>query len=344
MAGNEERPGSGLKKQSPSEVRVARASGVNNSEVIHVENHSTNVIPFKFDQREVRTVILGDQPWFVASDVSAALLYSEASAMTRHLDEDEKGLSIVQTLGGDQELLVINESGLYSAILRSRKAEAKRFKKWVTAEVLPAIRKHGRYEDEQGKMATLIGQTIGTDGFHMLGALIKGKVTSLSGASKRRARGKIWSQLHAAFGVRSAQDIPAEQLDSARNFVAAYALEGEWIPLQQPEAKLLDINWPAQRWINETNLGTRDKMTFAQGKGNINIMASMLIEQGRVKPTQSVLKHLEQQGYNVEACKLELAALVHHLSDAHEMLANYRRMASWSEGRGVRFKMDQASA
>lgn len=191
---------------------------------------------------------------------------------------------------------------------------------------------------------TVLGTTIGTDGFHMLGALIKGKVTSLSGASKRRASGKIWSQLHAAFGVRSAQDIPAEQLDSARNFVAAYALEGEWLPSQQPEGQLLDINWPAQRWINETNLGTRDKMTFAQGKGNINIMASMLIEQGRVKPTQSVLKHLEQQGYNVEACQLELAALVHHLSDAHEMLANYRRMASWSEGRGIRFKMAQASA
>lgn len=193
-------------------------------------NNSTNVIPFNFGEQQVRTVVIEDQPWFVANDVSAALQYSEASAMTRHLDEDEKGLSILQTLGGEQEMLVINESGLYSAILRSRKAEAKRFKKWVTSEVLPAIRKHGRYDDAEGRMSTLIGQTIGTDGFHMLGAVVKGKVAGLPKSCQRRATSKIWSQTHAAFGVRSAEDIPADQLDSARNFIAAYVvLEGEYI-------------------------------------------------------------------------------------------------------------------
>lgn len=198
-------------------------------------DNSINVIPFNFGKQQVRTLLLDGLPWFVANDVSAALQYSEASAMTRHLDDDEKGLSIVQTLGGDQEMLVINESGLYSAILRSRKAEAKTFKKWVTAEVLPAIRKHGRYEDANGKKNALIGQTIGTDGFHMLGAVVKGKVSSLPVPVQRRATAKIWSQIHAAFGVRSAADIPAEQLDAARNFVAAYVvLEGEFLPKAQP--------------------------------------------------------------------------------------------------------------
>lgn len=98
-----------------------------------------------FENHNIRLLLIGDEPWFVANDVSAALLYSEASAMTRHLDEDEKGLSNVQTPGGEQEMLVINESGLFSAILRSRKPEAKRFKKWVTGEVLPSLRKHGSY-------------------------------------------------------------------------------------------------------------------------------------------------------------------------------------------------------
>ena len=70
---------------------------------------ASNVIPFKFETREVRTLLIDDQPWFVANDVSAGLEYSEASAMTRHLDEDEKGLSNVQTLGGEQEMLIINE-------------------------------------------------------------------------------------------------------------------------------------------------------------------------------------------------------------------------------------------
>lgn len=106
---------------------------------------TAQVIPFRFETREVRTLLIDDQPWFVAADVSAALEYRIAGDMTRNLDDDEKGTQIVRTLGGEQEMLVINESGLYSAILRSRKAEAKRFKKWVTAEVLPAIRKTGSY-------------------------------------------------------------------------------------------------------------------------------------------------------------------------------------------------------
>lgn len=191
---------------------------------------TAQIIPFKFEAREVRTLLIDDQPWFVAADVSLALEYRIAGDMTRNLDDDEKGTQIVRTLGGAQEMLVINQSGLYSAILRSRKAEAKRFKKWVTAEVLPAIRKHGSYTDTHNKMGTLIGETIGTNGFNMLGSLIKGKVVSLPPQVRGRATAKIWSQTHAAFGVRSGADIPATQLDAARNFIAAYALEGEWLP------------------------------------------------------------------------------------------------------------------
>lgn len=197
-----------------------------------MEKHSTvasNVIPFDFDKRPVRAILIDDQPWFVASDVALALQYSEAKDMTRNLDDDEKGRQIVPTLGGDQEMLVINESGLYSAILRSRKPEARRFKKWVTAEVLPSIRKHGRYADGARGLDTLLGSTIGTNGFNVLGSVIKGKVARLPKEARRRATMKIWSQAHTAFGVRSAQDIPAEQLDAARNFIAAYAIEGEWL-------------------------------------------------------------------------------------------------------------------
>ncbi|PHF89961.1 phage antirepressor [Bacillus wiedmannii] len=98
---------------------------------------------------QVRTVKQGEDVWFVAKDVSDILGFSEASAMTRTLDEDEKGLHNIQTIQGVQKLAVINESGLYSAILRSRKPQAKAFKKWVTSEVLPSIRKHGAYMTDQ---------------------------------------------------------------------------------------------------------------------------------------------------------------------------------------------------
>lgn len=202
---------------------------------------ASNVIPFCFGEQQVRTLLFDDQPWFVAADVSTALEYRIAGDMTRNLDEDEKGTQIVRTPGGYQEMLVINESGLYSAILRSRKSEAKRFKKWVTSEVLPAIRKHGRYEDGEGKMSTIMNQTIGTDGFHMLGAVVKGKVSSLPVHAQRRATAKIWSQTHAAFGVRSAADIPADQLDAARNFIASYVVhEGEYIQAKPKNGMVLD--------------------------------------------------------------------------------------------------------
>lgn len=106
-----------------------------------------DVIPFDFKGRPVRVVTgAGGEPWFVAADVAAVLEYRMASDMTRALDDEERGTQIVRTPSGDQEMTVINESGLYSAILRSRKPEAKAFKKWVTSEVLPSIRKTGGYQ------------------------------------------------------------------------------------------------------------------------------------------------------------------------------------------------------
>jgi prophage antirepressor-like protein len=102
-------------------------------------------IAFAFDDTLVRTLNADDDIWFVAGDVAGILGYRDAANMIRMLDDDEKGTQIVRTPGGPQEVAVINESGLYSAILKSRRPEAKLFKKWVTAEVLPAIRRHGHY-------------------------------------------------------------------------------------------------------------------------------------------------------------------------------------------------------
>lgn len=101
---------------------------------------------FNFNQNEVRTILKDDgEIWFVAADVAKVLEYRNANDMTRNLDDDEKDAQIVRTLGGDQNLTIISESGLYSATLKSRKPEAKQFKKWVTSNVLPSIRKNGGY-------------------------------------------------------------------------------------------------------------------------------------------------------------------------------------------------------
>lgn len=92
------------------------------------------------------------EPLFVASDIAKTLGYGDATHMTRRLDDDEKGLRQVETLGGAQQMTVITEAGLYSAILCSKVEGAQRFKRWVTHEVLPSIRKHGGYMAGQEAM------------------------------------------------------------------------------------------------------------------------------------------------------------------------------------------------
>lgn len=97
---------------------------------------------------QVRTVEIDGTPWLVGKDVATALGYAKPqNAISRHVDsEDQKVAPIQGTPGGEQEMLIINESGLYSLILSSKMPKAKAFKRWVTSEVLPAIRKHGAYE------------------------------------------------------------------------------------------------------------------------------------------------------------------------------------------------------
>ena len=104
---------------------------------------------------QIRTCTMNGATYFVGKDVADALGYKNASkAMADHVDEEDKGVTKRYTLGGNQEMTVINESGLYSLILSSKLDSARRFKRWITNEVLPAIRKNGRYELEQSLFNT----------------------------------------------------------------------------------------------------------------------------------------------------------------------------------------------
>ncbi len=102
---------------------------------------------FNFEQNEVRTVLVNDEPYFVGKDVASVLGYSKPrNAISTHVDEEDKQDAPIQgDLGGKQKMTIINESGLYSLILKSKLPSAKKFKRWVTSEVLPQIRKHGMY-------------------------------------------------------------------------------------------------------------------------------------------------------------------------------------------------------
>jgi prophage antirepressor-like protein len=97
---------------------------------------------------KIRSIQIDGVPWFVLRDACMILGLSSPHKVADRLDEDEKGRSLIPTLGGVQEMAVINESGLYAVILRSDKPNAKSFRKWITSEVLPSIRKHRAYINE----------------------------------------------------------------------------------------------------------------------------------------------------------------------------------------------------
>lgn len=105
---------------------------------------------FNFESNEVRTLTIDNKPWFVGKDVADALGYSASrNALSKHVDSDDKLTHQISASGQKREMVLINESGVYSLIFGSKLDSAKRFKKWVTSEVLPAIRKHGTYMTDQ---------------------------------------------------------------------------------------------------------------------------------------------------------------------------------------------------
>jgi len=113
---------------------------------------------FSFKGCAVRTVFRAGEPWFVAADVCTILALTNSSQKVSNLDESEKGVTNAYTLGGEQKVAIVSESGLYQLIFSSRKPQATAFRRWVTGTVLPSIRKTGGYQTKDD------ARTVGTDG------------------------------------------------------------------------------------------------------------------------------------------------------------------------------------
>lgn len=171
---------------------------------------NNSVQSFNFNQNQIQVINKNGEAWFIASEVAAMLGYRDSYNMTRILDNDEKGTHNVSTLGGNQDVSVINESGFYHAAFKSRKPEVKPFRKWVTSEVLPAIRKTGGYQIGQKTTAddrTGLRQAVA--------ALVGRKGINYSSA---------YSMIHQRFNVEAIEDIPAEKLPEAVAYVHALTL------------------------------------------------------------------------------------------------------------------------
>ena len=182
---------------------------------------------FKFESKSIRTLAINNEPWFIAKDVCDTLKISNVSDALLKLDDDEKatiGLTDSQAGNGAQSISIISESGMYTLILRCRDAVKKgsvphRFRKWVTAEVLPAIRKTGKYESK-----TTVDDRTG----------LRNAVNML--VSKK---GLIYSDayhlVHQRFNVESIEDLTLEQLPQAVEYVHRIVLEGELITEQKKD-------------------------------------------------------------------------------------------------------------
>ena len=118
-----------------------------------LSNASSALKLFENPLFKIRVIMRCSDPWFVAKDACDCLELTNVSKACQTLDEDEKGITKVYTLGGSQDMMLISESGLYTLIMRSNKPEAKVFRKWVTSEVLPSIRKTGSYSVTQTQIS-----------------------------------------------------------------------------------------------------------------------------------------------------------------------------------------------
>ncbi|NKW95860.1 phage antirepressor KilAC domain-containing protein [Bacillus toyonensis] len=202
---------------------------------------------------QVRTVMQSKDVWFIAKDVAEVLEFSDTHAMTRHLDEDE--LMSVKLTGMNMKSTLMNESGLYSAILRSRKPQAKAFKKWVTSEVLPSIRKHGAYMTDQA-----LEQAVTNPDF-MIGLLINLKEEKVKLAAAQRQIVK--QQPLVTFAEACMQSNESLKVSEVAKLAAKHNVK---IGQRQLFAKIREWNLMFKRSTEPTQLGVeKGYFEIAQG-------------------------------------------------------------------------------
>lgn len=236
MAGDAaEQVGGSLKRRSPGVQARASGNKINYQEEIVMSDVSTtvsNVIPFNFGKQRVRTLLVGGDPWFSVQDILRSLDYTDSYKPARaaaHVPDQWKGVHRLHTPGGTQQMLMLSEQGLYFFLGRSDKPKALPFQMWIAGEVLPDIRRTGRYEDH-GKMTTLMDELIGMSELNVIKGLIRDKSKAVPADQRQGFQLVMHNRLHTRFNVPRTELIPAGHFEQACNFIASYALEGEYLP------------------------------------------------------------------------------------------------------------------
>lgn len=212
---------------------------------------------------DMRTVTIDDEPWFVGKDVAEALGYSNArDALSKHVDKEDKGVAKCDTPGGKQDLSIINESGLYALIFGSKLESAKRFKHWVTSEVLPTIRKTGGYQkqlspaemmriqlgmidDHENRIENLENNmTIDYGQQQVLGETVNHTVISILGGKESNAYKEVSKKVFAEcnrdlknyFQVNARNNVPKKRFEEALQYAKS------WKPCTNTQLKIENAN------------------------------------------------------------------------------------------------------
>ena len=213
---------------------------------------NNSVQSFNFNQNQIQVINKDGEAWFVASEIAAMFGYRDAANLTRILDDDEKGTHNVSTLGGKQDVSVINESGFYHAAFKSRKAEVKPFRKWVTTEVLPAIRKTGSYSGRLKPQAPR--QALPSGLTHEQQAEVKALhnilIQSVPFEKQKALAITLWSAVKSKFKV-GYKDVPPEQFPEVLSLMARVAVEKG---AQYREAEAVNLETVPKLFANQANI------------------------------------------------------------------------------------------
>lgn len=171
-------------------------------------------------------------------------------------------------------------------------------------------------------------------------ALVKARVDVLPEEKRAKAAITCWSSLKSKFGM-TYKAIQPDQFTDAISLIARLPLEGELLPKATQPSPTTQVNWPASRWLAESTPRVRDRMTLLQSTGTMMVTADMLFgpPDEFISPTLKAIAELERLGHNLEACRLEVLGMKHHLEEAQHLFDGVRQWAERTQGRGIRFNL-----
>ena len=231
----------------------------------------SNTMAFNYNDLNVRVIMANNEPWFVATDVCNALEIKDTSRAVNGnksrgdsgLDDDEKGTYIVRTPGGDQSLLCVNEPGLYSLIMKSRKPEAKEFKRWVTHDVLPQIRKTGQYTLDNKLPQTYI------EALEALVQAEKSKLLLQQNVEEMQPKAEAYNVLLSGKNAQTMSQV-AKSCGTGRNRL---------FKLLRDRGILMKNNLPYQEYIERGYFKVREVTTIRKDK-TVNVTQTLVTARG----------------------------------------------------------------